>query len=244
MKRISDAVLEIITGHPVLNFGIHHRLLNLSQVARFIHSAVEIQTQKEVRDSAVLMSLSRLQSKLADCEPLPNLNLDKIAIHSGLKCFTVHKSRSTQEELSKLVSEIHSKDGFITLSEGLSETMVFLDNEHYELAKKIITETPKYILSDAASLAMTFYQDAMAASSIIYQITQQVAFHNIKIIGLTTAQQEIHIYLHEKDVRLAFDAVYRSFSKNAGGSSEIDTNLKSSEIQAIGSRRLRAADPI
>ncbi len=216
MKRISDAVLEIIMGHPVLNFGIHHRLLNLSQVARFIHSAVEIQTQKDVRDSAVLMSLSRLQSKLADCEPLPHLNLDKIAIHSGLKCITVHKNPTTQGELSALVGEVHSKGGFITISEGLTETMVFLDSEHYETAKEIITDEPKFVLSDTASLTMTFCQDAMTSSSVIYQITQQLAFHNIKIIGLTTAQQEIHIYLAEKDVRLAFDAVYRSFTKPGG----------------------------
>lgn len=225
MKRISDAVLEIVTGHPVLNFGIHHRLLNLSQVARFVHSAVEIQTQKDVRDSAVLMSLSRLQSKLADSEPIPNLNLDKIAIHSGLKCITVHKNRVTQEELSNLVGEVHSKGGFITLSEGLTETMVFLDSEHYGMARKILSEEPKFVLSDTASLTMTFYQDAMTSSSVIYQITQQLAFHNIKIIGLTTAQQEIHIYLNEKDVRLAFDAVYRSFHKTDDDKSEVHTNL-------------------
>ncbi|MDJ0763946.1 MAG: hypothetical protein QNJ97_13275 [Myxococcota bacterium] len=224
MKRISDAVLEIVTNHPMLNFGMHHRLLNLSQVARFIRSAVEAQTQKEVRDSAVLMSLSRLQSKLLSENPSVNLNLDKIAIHSGLTCFTLPKTQVMQGELSKLVGEIHAKGGFVTITEGLNEIMTFLDSENFHLIDQLLSEKPRHVYPDIASVAITFCEDAMAISGTIYQITQQVAFHNIKLIGLTTTQQEINIYLQDKDIRLAFDAIYRRFSKQDGGEGEPEVN--------------------
>ncbi|HEY7817166.1 MAG TPA: hypothetical protein VIG29_03030, partial [Vicinamibacteria bacterium] len=63
MKKIADAIEEVIEGNPALAFGIHHRLMNLTQLARFLRPSVEAQTRKEVSDAAVLMSLSRLQRK-------------------------------------------------------------------------------------------------------------------------------------------------------------------------------------
>jgi hypothetical protein len=61
MRKISDALEAIVEGNPALAFGLHHRLLNLTKLARFLRPSVEAQTRKGVSDSAVLMSLSRLQ---------------------------------------------------------------------------------------------------------------------------------------------------------------------------------------
>ena len=104
MKKISDAVSEIITPHSLFHFGLHHRLLNLSQVARFIKPLVEARTHKEVHEAAVLMSLSRLQAKLLDPGALGDLVLSNINIHSGLCSLTVFKTPEVHQQLNRVFS--------------------------------------------------------------------------------------------------------------------------------------------
>ena len=213
MKRISDVVFEIITNHPMLNFGMHHRLLNLSQVARFIHSAVEAQTEKNVRESAILMSLSRLQSKLIEDRPASKLMLDKINIHSGLSFFAVPKTQSAQKELTQLIARIHERGGFITTTQGLNEITTFLDSKQTDLVEETLSEAPTSVNSDIASLEITFLEPVLDIPGTVYQLLEQVALHNINLIGLNTNSSEINMYLKEKDVSTAYNAVYRRFSK-------------------------------
>ena len=86
MKKISEAVETLIEGHQGLRFGFHHRLLNLSQLARFLRPSIEAQTHKEVTESAVLMNLSRLSRRgsSAPGSPEEELVLDKVSVQSGL----------------------------------------------------------------------------------------------------------------------------------------------------------------
>src|SRR5690606_8990788 len=49
MIRISDAVRHVVEHDPAIRTALAQRLLNLSQVARHIHAAVEARTQKPVR---------------------------------------------------------------------------------------------------------------------------------------------------------------------------------------------------
>ena len=123
MLKIADAVQEIVLQNDLLHFGFHHRLLNLSQVARFIRALVEARTRKEVRESAVLMSLSRLQAKLEEKVRAPGsgLILDKINIHSGLCSLTLLKTAESHRELNRLFNRVQKKQGFITITEGISE---------------------------------------------------------------------------------------------------------------------------
>ena len=51
MMRVSDAVREVIESSALFQFGLLHRLLNLSKVASYIHPMVQAKTEKEVQVS-------------------------------------------------------------------------------------------------------------------------------------------------------------------------------------------------
>jgi len=215
LKKISDAVMEIITGHHMLNFGFYHRLLNLSQVARFINPLVEARTHKEVRDTAVLMSLSRLQSKLASAEASGSsyqpLFLDKINVQTGLCSFTVFKTRVILKELNRLFTKIRNKDGFITITEGINEVTTIIGNEDYFFATEMISEKLRYVYRDIASVGVKFPDEILGSPGLIYQMLQQLAVQNINVIEVASTATELNIYVKEEDVRLAFDSLYRRF---------------------------------
>ncbi len=221
MKKITDSAREIIDTTPALNFGFHHRLLNLSQVARFIRPLVEARTHKEASDSAVLMSLSRLQSKLVPPERLEEIRLDKINIHSGLCSLTIFKTREVHGELNRLFTKVQSRSGFITITEGINEITAILEDTDFQSAVDMLSEKPRYIHRDIASVGVKFSDDILVHSGVIYRLLQQVALQNINVIEIASTATEFNIYVREQDVRLTFDSIYRRFSKRAGGVSDI-----------------------
>lgn len=221
MKRIKEAAIEIIENNIVLHFGFYHRLLNLSQVARFIRPLVAARTNKEVSDSAVLMSLSRMQNSLEPPLPTEQLVLNKINIHTGLCSLTVLKKPKSHAELNTIFSRVQRRGGFITITEGINEITVILEEIDFEFATEILSESPHYVYRDIASVGVKFSDETIVNPGVIYQLIQQVALQKINIIEVASTATEFNVYLRRHDVRLAFDSIYQRFSKRVGGSSDI-----------------------
>lgn len=213
MLKVSDAVHEIMEGNALLSFGLHYRLLNLSQVARFILPMVEARTRKEVRPAAVLMNLSRLQSRLSrKTKPgMPEFILDKINIHSGLCSLTLYKTRDAHKELNRIFSWIQDRGGFITLTEGVSEITVIIEMENVERMGKMLSEKPRNVHKHLASVGVKFSQKYLAVPGVLHQLLQQVSLQNINVVEVASTATEFNIYMNESDVQLAFDTIYARF---------------------------------
>jgi aspartokinase len=221
LKKISTAVREIVEANALLRLGFHHQLLNLSQVARFIRPLVEARTHKEVSDSAVLMSLSRLQTKLKQPAEFEGLVVENISIHSGLCSLTVFKTIEIRKQLNDLFTVIRSRGGFITITEGLSEITAILEDRDFKIAESMITEKLRYVHRDIASVSVKLSDRAIATPGSIYQLLQQLALQNINVIEVMSTATEFNIHLKRDDVRLAFDSIYQRFSASRDGNSLI-----------------------
>jgi hypothetical protein len=88
-----------------------------------------------------------------------------------------------------------------------------LDSKQTDLVEETLSEAPTNVNSDIASLEITFLEPVLDIPGTVYQLLEQVALHNINLIGLNTNSSEINMYLKEKDVSTAYNAVYRRFSK-------------------------------
>lgn len=221
MKKIGEATHDIVANNPLLHFGFYHRLLNLSQTARFIQPLVEARTKKSVRASAVLMNLSRLQAKLVAPERFDDLVIDKISIHSGLCSLTVFKTSRVNEELNRLFTLIRRRGGFITVTESVDEVTAILEDRDFAEATNILSETPRYIYRDIASVGIRLSDENIVTPGVIYRLLQQVSLQGINVMEVASTATEFIIYVNEADVRLAFDSIYHRFSKRTGGTSDI-----------------------
>ncbi len=161
MKKISSAVETVVAGHPALAFGLHHRLLNLTQLARYLRPSVAAQTHKDVSESAILMSLSRLQRKWARSrlQATESLVLDKVSIVSGLCSVTLAKTQTTHRELNRVFTSIQERNGFITITEGLQETTVIVEEENFSFLRKALSSRPKIVNRSLASVGMSFQRE-------------------------------------------------------------------------------------
>src|SRR3972149_4340083 len=200
MRKIADAIEAIVSGHPALAFGLHHRLLNLTRLARFLRPSVEAQTRKGVSDSAVLMSLSRLQRKWSVSRPQKTdaLVLDKVSIVSGLCSVTLAKTQTTHRELNRVFTAVQERNGFITITEGLREITVIVEEENFGRLKKALSSRPKIVHRNVASVGMTFSERYLSVKGILHQLLEQVALQNINVLEVASTAKAVYIYVQRR----------------------------------------------
>ena len=215
MITISEAVEDIVETHPELRFGFYHGLLNLTKVARFLKPSIEARTKKEVTEAAVLMNLSRSQAKLAKLPQAEQerLVLDKVNIQSGLCAATVVKTPSSHKELNRVFQRVQSRNGFITVTEGMRQVTVIVEAENLAVVKGALSSPPFLLHEELASVSVAFHQRYLEVRGILFQLLEEVTLQNINVIELASTATELSIFLHEDDVQLAFDAIFNRFAR-------------------------------
>lgn len=212
MLKVSDAVTAIIVENPLLHFGYHHQLLNLSQVARYIRPMVEARTRKDVQETAVLMALSRLRKTMSPTSAeLPSLFIDKINIHTGLCSCTWVKNAATHAAMNRLYQHIQKEQGFVTITEGMTEITVILPEDYLEVALEYLGTKPKYLYRAIAAVGVKFDEKHLTQPGLIYQLVGQITLQRLNLIEVTSTATEFNMYLAEDEVQLAFDSLYRRF---------------------------------
>ena len=215
MLRIGESVEALIDSHPALRFGFHHRLLNLTRLARFLQPSVAARTRKDVTENAILMNLSRLQRKSA---PAPTgvddpLVLDRVTIQPGLASVTRIKTAESHRELDRLFDRIQTSGGFLTVTEGIREITVILDASNLEFLLSLSKSKPRLIHRQLACVAVSFAERYLKVKGILHQLLQEVALQDINVVEVTSTATEFSIFLQEPDVQLAFDALYNRFGR-------------------------------
>lgn len=212
MRKISDAVREIVEGDPGLRWGLAQRLMNLSSVARHIRAAVEARTQKPVRTSAIAMSLSRLQAELPDPREGPRLKLaGRITVHRGLAVLTFGNTRRCQEALPKLQERMRRAQGHLTISEGVREITLIVEEARIPLVEETVPERPDQVARGVASLSVGLTREQLGTPGVLYRLLQPLALLRVNVAEVTSTTTEFHIHIADSDVMLALDALYGAF---------------------------------
>lgn len=214
MISISDALERIIERNNFLEFGLENRLLNLSQAARLLHPLVEARTKKQVKLSAVVMALSRLQGKIKKSK-LPSsdeFKIDSLTIQTGLSTLTIERSRTLHERLRQFLKEIQKQDGFATITEGMSQTTIIFDSAFRPKAKELFPERAIFRDSHLAALRIGFSKKYLDTPGFIYSILHQLTLQGINLIEIASTATELLLYMRPEDIRLAFDTLFAKFS--------------------------------
>ena len=212
MLKISDAVKAIVEADPALRTAMSQRILNLSQVARRIHPAVEARTQKGVQVSAVAMALSRLQAQLPDVDAAPPLRLSRrITVQRDLAVLTYPNTPRVQEGLLSVQEGVRRSGGYLTISEGMREITLIVEGEHLSLARDRLPDRPTRVRKGVASLVVGLTEENLATPAVLYRILQPLAIQGINLAEVTSTTREFHLYLAEEKVMLALESLYAAF---------------------------------
>jgi hypothetical protein len=223
MSSVPSVVQDLILGSRCLHFGLYHRLLNLSQVARLVQPVVEARVRKRVRASAIVVSLSRLQKTLQPSSTDKGLvfYVDRLNIHTGLCTATVVKTPEARTSLDTFYTQVRRAGSYLTLTEGHTEVTVIFESRHRPRLLEALGAKPKQVQENVAGLGVMFRAEYMDEPGLLYQLLQQLSFLNINVVEVASTMTEFNIYLREEDLVPAFDAIYQRFSRTdeekAGG---------------------------
>lgn len=212
MIKISDAVRDIVLQDPILRTGLAQRLLNLTQVARHIHSAVEARAQKPVNVSAIAMALSRLKAELPHPDGGPPLPLaDRVTVQRGLAIRTFPNTPRCREGLAALQERLRGAPRYLTITEGIREITLIVEERTLDLVHESVPERPTREARNVTSLSVALTDEHLRTPGVLYRLLQQLALQGINLAEVTSTTREFHVYLHERDAMLALDALSGAF---------------------------------
>lgn len=213
MIKVSDALRDIVYGNQTLRFGLSQNLFNLSQLAKYLVPLIRAKAKKEVKSTAILMALSRLQRAETKSRAQPQFEIKKLAVNSGLTVATFTKTKALHQQVNNFYSRVQGGGASLTISEGTTQVTIIYDSELTPLRVKLIKETPFQEANGVGSLSVRFDESYLKAPGFIYLILQQLYFQNLNVIELTSTATELIIYLVEDDVQTAFDTLYSRFRR-------------------------------
>lgn len=214
MRTITSVVEAVLEKNACLTFGLFHRLLNLSQTARFLQDLVEAQLRKAVEPSAIATALSRVQQRMGGPDPEQPVSfyVDRIHVHRGLCTLTVPKTDQARRDLQRLHERIRAQGGYLTTTEGMTEITTITEVEHLGILEEVLTVPPRQFQRALAGLGVTFKAQYTESPGLLYQLLQQVALLGVNVAEVASTMTEFTIYLDEADVMPVFDALYQRFA--------------------------------
>ncbi len=213
MLRISDSLGKMILVNRFLRTGLQHRLFNLSQLTRFLKPLVEAQLKKDVQESALLMTLSRVQRDFdrQTKKQFQNFALDKLILQPNLFTVTYSKSLDLLRRVQRFERMVTIKNGYMNVSEGSREITMLVEQGFLEDLSRSIPEKPIHIQTKITGIGVVFGENYAAEPGFLYMILERIAFQGINVVEVFSTYTEFSIFLKQEDARLALDTLLACF---------------------------------
>lgn len=215
MITVPQATKKVIERSRYLVEAMSKNLINYSSLARYIQPEVEKMLMKDVSEASILMALKRFESTLK-MPVYKNIftSTPNMTIHSNLSVLVIPNSPNVAEkraEITKLSSqELH----FLTITQGVTETMIILSNDLIPRAKEILEDTP--LLEERTKLStinIRIPEESIDTPGIVYFFIKSLAWSEINIIETVAIYTELTLLLNDKDVGKAFEILKSLFVK-------------------------------
>lgn len=209
MKKISDAVREVVSEKPFIESGIDAGIVNYSALSDYIKKDIEELVHKKVNTGAIQMSLRRMQlisDKISSNRLKMALkNIGDVTIRANLCDFTYKNSKTLVDCQQQLVEqEKKNKDFFFTFAQGVSESTIILshsaENKLLEQFKK-----EKLIARNVglASITVKLPPENTKISGLYFHFFKLLAWDNVNICQVISTANEFTIIVENKNAKKA-----------------------------------------
>jgi len=218
MITVAEEIEKIVTSSPFLEEGLRRGIINCSALAREIQPQVENALIKDVSESAILMALKRLSSRLAGkriSHESVLREMGDLTVRSNLSEFTFLKSGALMEKQKSLLDKISDgSDHFITFTQGVLESTIIVsavlkkDVEKIFKKEKLISS-----LHDLSAIIIKLPVQSVSTPGVHYSILKQLAWKNINVVEVVSTYTEFTVVLEKRKVDLAFSVLINYLSK-------------------------------
>jgi len=200
MKKIHDAVIEVILSEHEAMHALTNGYMNLSAYAKKIHGLIEDRTLKDVKVSGIVVALSRLQKKLDAADPLQiDVDINNIITKSPLVEIVYEKSPQLLKKLSSLYDEVHTNtDDFLNITVSTNDLAVICSERLEKKITKHFQEKPRLVTGNLASLGISFDPKYYDLPNVGYSLMHKVARRRIVLAEIVSTHTEMIFIFDQK----------------------------------------------
>ncbi|MEK6811433.1 MAG: hypothetical protein AABX96_02915 [Nanoarchaeota archaeon] len=218
MITISRTVEKIIEENSFIQEALSRGIINYAALAESIKPRIENEMKKQVKTSAIMMSLRRLTEKLERVfvkKPKFEKEAD-VFVKSDLFEITIKKSKKTFELIKQIYEIMDSHQDFMTTTQGPTQLTIIANKRNKKKILEILEkEHPFEEIDNLASIGTTIPTNAINEVGYFYIITRAFVWENIPIIELVSTLNELNLIIKENDVPKAFVILKETIRKNS-----------------------------
>ena len=213
MKTISSAVNEYIKSKPYLSSALADGIINLTSLARNIHTDIESTMNKSVNQGAIIMALKRVSDDASFMLTKKIIrilkNLGDITVRSSLVDYGFLLSDSLLLTQANLLKEIeYKKDVFYTSSRGVAESNIVVSQNIVPLVDELFkNEICHTKLENLSSITIKLPSDNVKIPGIYYFIFQRLSWEGVNINQVISTSNEFTILMDEDSINIAFEVI-------------------------------------
>ena len=211
MIKISTVVQELVETSPFLTEALQEGLINVSALARRLQPDVAKRLGKEVRESAIVMAINRLQFG-----ELVYVNrglkqffsqISDIGVRSNLVDFTFQNSVTLYQGIGRLLQLINHRyaNSFYSFSQGVSETTVIVTDavqeEVHQLFAREVLQSKRQNLS---AITLMLPKENRQLYGVYYYILKELAWKGINLVELISTSNEFTVLVSSEDLNQTF----------------------------------------
>ncbi len=208
MITVPQLVEEIINSSPILSENFEEGLINYSSLARKLQPEIEEKLYKKVTVGSIVMALKRLRIEATGDNKL-SMALSKItdlSLRSNLVALTFGNSTSLFENQSQLLTAASkTPNSFLTISNGIYETSIFISRNLLEQADEIFkNEANKLRVEGLSSITLILPNEAINTPGIHYSVFKKLFSSGVNVFDTVTSFTELTIFLRSEETGKAF----------------------------------------
>lgn len=210
MRKISDAVREILASSEVALSAFNAGVLNLSAYAKTVRRDIEARTKKSVKTGSIVVALSRIKREKTKQAPLlPDAEIQYISVKSGLAEISFDRTRENLARLRELYRDpAVNADDFFVVTQGTGEITIVTPKQALRRIKHLTRPAkPKAIIKNLVALTVRFTQDYIETPNVIFSFVRRLALKRINIVEIVSTYTELTFILDQRNLQEAFVAL-------------------------------------
>ncbi|GAB5551516.1 MAG: hypothetical protein Sapg2KO_11070 [Saprospiraceae bacterium] len=211
MIKISTVVQDLVETSPFLTEALQDGLINVSSLARRLQPEVAKRLGKDVRESAIVMAINRLQfGELVYVDRgLKQFfsQLSDIGVRSNLVDFTFRNSATLYQGIGRLLQVIHNRyaNSFYSFSQGVSETTIIVtDAVQEEVHQLFARETLQSKRENLSAITLMLPKENRQLYGVYYYILKELAWKGINLVELISTSNEFTVLVSNEDLNQTF----------------------------------------
>ena len=213
MSGISKTVTKIIQQSPFLEEAIADKLINVSALARHMHSEVCNKLGREINEGAIVMAINRMEPGYYH---KINLGIKKFfnklgdfTVKSGINDYTFKNSETLFLSQANFFKQVSSEtDSFISFSNGIREsTIIASNNLHDQLVTFFQSEQLLGHKKNLSAVTINLPKENTEISGVYYYLLKKLAWLGINVVEVISNTNEVTFLVADKDIDKTFSAL-------------------------------------